>query len=151
MPAESLADDGGPSDPSTLWARALGALAQFRGALRTMRSPRVWSLALFWSCVSDLMDAAMIGLCLAAVGIHVGIGIWLLVLLAVNASILVPATPGQIGILEAAAVACLHSMHVGVSEALAFALLYHCAHVVPIALAGSIALLRPTATATRAS
>jgi uncharacterized protein (TIRG00374 family) len=119
-----------------------GLLGQFRSSLRLLNAPRVWSRAVFWSFASDLVDALMIGLCLIAVGIHVAPGVWLLVLLAVNFAIIVPATPGQVGALEAAAVATLRMLDVGTSEALVFALLYHAVHIVPMSLAGAISFAR---------
>ncbi len=78
----------------------------------------------------------MIGLCLMAVRIPVSPGAWLLVLLAINLAIVIPLTPGQLGVLEAAAVMSLGMMRVGNNEAFVFALLYHGAHVVPMVLAG---------------
>jgi hypothetical protein len=111
--------------------RFLGRLGE---ATRLLGAPHVWPPALLWSLASDLIDVAMIALCLAAVGLHVEIGVWLLVYLAVNLAIAVPLTPGQVGVLEAGAVLALASAGVGQSEALAFALIYHAVHIVPPAL-----------------
>jgi uncharacterized membrane protein YbhN (UPF0104 family) len=107
-----------------------------------LRAPRVWARALGWSCVSDGFDLAMIGLCLAAVGISASLAVWGLVLVVVNIAISVPSTPGQLGTLEAGAVGALAVAGVPQSEALAFALLYHAAHFVPITLVGLFELRR---------
>jgi len=135
-PAAGRSEVGGPS----LRARLARQWERLGEALRLMHTPRVWSRAVLWSCASAGLDAAMIGLCLAAVGIRVPVAAWLLVLLAVNFAILVPATPGQVGILEAGAVIALRLINVGGSEALVFALLYHAAHIVPMSLAGAVVL-----------
>jgi uncharacterized membrane protein YbhN (UPF0104 family) len=84
----------------------------------------------------------MIGLSLAAVGIRVPVGAWFLVLLTVNLAVAVPSTPGQVGVHEAAAILALGALRVGVSEALVFALLYHAAHVLPLAGLGLLGLRR---------
>lgn len=115
-------------------------LYRLREALRLLRAPRVWSRAVLWSCASDCLDALMVGLCLTAVGARTTPAVWVVVLLAVNLSILVPITPGQVGVLEVGAVVALRSMNVGAGVALVFALLYHAAHVVPMALAGAFAI-----------
>jgi uncharacterized membrane protein YbhN (UPF0104 family) len=114
--------------------RVLRFLGRLGEATRLLGAPHVWPPALLWSLASDLIDVAMIALCLAAVGLHLEIGVWLLVYLAVNLAIAVPLTPGQVGVLEAGAVLALASAGVGQSEALAFALIYHAVHIVPPAL-----------------
>ncbi|MFN8178138.1 MAG: lysylphosphatidylglycerol synthase transmembrane domain-containing protein [bacterium] len=114
--------------------RALRFLGRLGEATRLLGAPHVWPPALLWSLVSDFIDVAMIALCLASVGLHVEVGVWLLVYLAVNLAIAVPLTPGQVGVLEAGAVLALASAGVGQSEALAFALIYHAVHIVPPAL-----------------
>jgi hypothetical protein len=123
----------GPPAPG-LRGRARRFLGRLGEASRLLGAPHVWPPALLWSLASDLVDVAMIALCLAAVGLHVEIGVWLLVYLAVNLAIAVPLTPGQVGVLEAGAVLALASAGVGQSEALAFALIYHAVHIVPPAL-----------------
>jgi uncharacterized membrane protein YbhN (UPF0104 family) len=73
----------------------------------------------------------MIGLCLSAVGIQLGPAAWCFVLLALNLAIAVPSTPAQVGVLEAGVVVALLAFGVPQTAALAFALLYHAAHVLP--------------------
>ena len=131
--------------------RALGHSARLRGkaflrrlaqAVRLMNSPHVWLQSLLWSWGSDIADVATIGLCLYAVGVHLGVPAWCVVFLAVNLAIMIPSTPGQVGVLEAGAVLALGTLGVGRGEALAFELLYHAANVIPVTLAGVIALRR---------
>lgn len=127
---------------ASLRRRLAGFGERWTEALGMLRAPRVWARALGWSCVSDAFDLAMIGLCLAAVGISAPLSVWGLVLVVVNMAISVPSTPGQLGTLEAGAVGALALAGVPHSEALAFALLYHAAHFVPVTLVGLFELRR---------
>jgi len=137
---DSPAPEAGVPPPG---GSALGRfLRQLRVSLRLLHAPGIWLRSLAWSCVSDVVDIAMIGLCLVAVGIHAPVGAWCLVLLAVNLAVVVPSTPGQFGVLEAAAVLVLGALGAGVNEALAFALLYHAAHALPVAALGLLSLRR---------
>jgi uncharacterized membrane protein YbhN (UPF0104 family) len=111
-------------------------LGRFGEAARSARSPRVWLMSLGWSLASDLVDVAMIGLCLLAVGVSISPFAWCATYLAINLAIAVPTTPGQVGVLEAAAALVLSALGVEAERALAFAVLYHAAHLVPTTLAG---------------
>ncbi len=110
-------------------------LARVLAALTRFASLRVWLGALLWATLSDAVDVAMIALCLAAVGAPLGLVQWVLVLLVVNVAILVP-SPGNLGTLEAGAVVALLFLGVERPTGLAFALLYHAAHLFPVLLAG---------------
>lgn len=118
-------------------------------SLRLLHSPGLWGAALLLSWASLAIDVGMIGLCLRAVGVARPIVDWLFVFLALNLAIALPATPGQVGVMEAGAVIALSLLGVGASEALAFAILYHAAHVLPTTVAGLLALLRLRRSGTR--
>jgi uncharacterized membrane protein YbhN (UPF0104 family) len=76
--------------------------------------------------VSWLADVTLILVVMRAVGIPLHIEAALLVLLAVNLAIAIPAAPGNIGSLElGAAFPLTHVMHVAEAPAAAFAILYH--------------------------
>jgi glycosyltransferase AglD len=116
---------------------------------------RVWVKALGWTWLTDFVDLIMIGLCLKAVGIDVGSTVplmlvhWFLILVTINIAIALP-SPGNLGTLEAGAVLALHFLGVAKGPALAFALLYHASHLVPVILLGSASLhtqFRPSAQA----
>lgn len=128
--------------PRGLRARARVAAGHFLRRLgRTMqalRSPGIWLRSLGWSLASDAIDLGLIGLCLAAVGIPAGPDAWVLLLLAVNLAIVLPSTPGQVGVLEGAAVLVLVGLGVGREQALAFALLYHAVHALPVTAIGLV-------------
>lgn len=109
-------------------------------AVHLMHAPSVWQRTLFYSFVSDFVDIAMLGMCLYGVGIHVGVVGWLLVFLTVNMAIVVPSTPGQIGVHEAGTVLVLSALGIEPNVALAGALIYHAVHVVPTTVFGLICL-----------
>jgi uncharacterized membrane protein YbhN (UPF0104 family) len=111
-------------------------------SIRRIATPPVALRALAWSSGQDASDILMVGLVALAVGIHVGPGGWLLVYLAVNLASALPSTPGQIGLIETGAVFALVGLGVGPNRAMAFALLYHLAHLIPITLLGLPLLLR---------
>jgi glycosyltransferase AglD len=105
----------------------------------------VWTKALMWTWLTDFVDLLMVGLCLKAVGISVGATMplalvhWFLILATINIAIVLP-SPGNLGTLEAGAVLSLHTLGVAKGPALAFALLYHAAHLIPVILLGSASL-----------
>ncbi|MBX7185705.1 MAG: flippase-like domain-containing protein [Vicinamibacteria bacterium] len=132
--------------PRGTWPRlALRLRRSARGTLDSIRriaTPRAGFRALLWSCGQDASDVLMVGLVARAVDIHVGPGGWLLVYLAVNLASALPSTPGQLGLIEAGAVFALVELGVGANRSVAFALLYHLAHLIPITLLGLPLLLR---------
>lgn len=123
-------------------ARAREAILGLVEAARHFQSPRVWLESLFWSLVSDLIDVLMIGLVLKAVGISLSPVAWLVTFVALNLVLILPSTPAQVGVLEVGAVAALRALGVDEHPALAFALLYHAAHVLPPTLVGGPLLAR---------
>jgi len=121
------------------WARR--SARQMLDALRVVDRPRgAWLASLAWAVASDLVDLVSIGLCAVAVGIDAGPAAWCAVLVAVNVAIAVPSAPAQLGVHEAGAVLVLVGLGVDREQALAFALLYHGAHLLPSTLAGGAAL-----------
>jgi uncharacterized membrane protein YbhN (UPF0104 family) len=105
-------------------------------SIRRIATGPVALRALLWSCAQDASDILMVGLVALAVGVHVGPGGWFLVYLAVNLASALPSTPGQLGLIEAGAVFALVGLGVGPNHSMAFALLYHLAHLLPITLLG---------------
>ncbi len=115
----------------------LGRVAE---AVATLETPRAWAGSLGWALAADVVDITMIGLCLEAVGLHVGVLVWCAILVGVNVAALLPSSPGQIGLIEAGAVMVLAAAGVSQPHALAFALLYHASHLVPTTLGGGLVL-----------
>jgi hypothetical protein len=109
-------------------------------AVRLLGGPPAWMRAYAFGLCSDALDLVLISLCAAAVGVHLGVASALAVLLAVNVAIAVPSTPAQVGVLEAGAVLALAGLGVDRTSALAFALVYHAVHVLPVTVAGAVVL-----------
>jgi uncharacterized protein (TIRG00374 family) len=132
--------------PGSAVARALSAatsmVTRAVDAVRHLRSPGVWLRSLGWSLVSDLTDVAMIGMVLGAVGVSLSAVSWIVAFVAINLVLVLPSTPAQIGVLEVGAVAALRALGVEEHAALAFALLYHAAHVIPPTVVGGLLLVR---------
>lgn len=89
-----------------------------------------------WLVVSNLLCVAMIALCLAAVGADATPLGCVELFFATSLTSALSLVPGQVGTFESAFT--LVALHQGISQsaALAAAVLYHVAHVVPPALAG---------------
>ncbi|MCA1826088.1 MAG: lysylphosphatidylglycerol synthase transmembrane domain-containing protein [Myxococcales bacterium] len=115
----------------------------FLGGLRAVHARRSWVRSLCWSLLSDTTDLVLVALCLRAFGIEVPPSAWALVLFSVNLAILLPSTPGQVGVLEAGGVVALTMAGVPPAPALAFALAYHAVHLVPTTLLGVAGLCLP--------
>jgi len=123
--------------------RAPGPAGRFLQALRAVHAERSWIRSLLWSLLSDGVDLVLVGLCLRALGIDVHPAVWAMVLLSINLALLLPTTPGNLGILEAGAVVALTAAGVAPEPALAFALVYHAVHLVPGTVLGAVALSLP--------
>lgn len=117
--------------------------AGFFNAIRMVHARRSWVRSLAWSMLSDTIDLVLVALCLRALGIDLPPTAWALVLLSVNLAILLPSTPGQVGVLEAGGVVALTMAGVSPAPALAFALVYHAVHLVPTTALGLLGLCLP--------
>jgi uncharacterized membrane protein YbhN (UPF0104 family) len=87
--------------------------------------------------VSWLADVTLILFVMRAVGIPLHLEAALLVLLAVNLAIAIPAAPGNLGSLELGAAFALTTVHVPETPAAAFAILYHGVQIATLLLAWS--------------
>ncbi len=116
--------------------RAGGRWGEFARGAAVVRKPGLFATALGLTLSAELTNAAMVALCMAAVGIHVTVAAPLLVLLGVAVLLAVPSTPSGIGALELGAVAALRLLGVADEQALAFAIIYHMIQLVPVTLIG---------------
>ena len=123
--------------------RAPGVAGRFLHALRAVHAERSWIRSLLWSLLSDGIDLLLVGLCLRALGIDVHPAVWGMVLLSINLALLLPTTPGNLGVLEAGAVVALTASGVAPEPALAFALVYHAVHLIPGTVLGAVAISLP--------
>ena len=123
--------------------RAPGFAGKFLQALRAVHAERSWVRSLLWSLFSDAVDVLLVALCLRALGIEVHPAVWAMVWLSVNFALLLPSTPGNLGVLEAGAVVALVAAGVPAEAALAFALVYHAIQLIPGTLLGALAIWLP--------
>jgi uncharacterized membrane protein YbhN (UPF0104 family) len=117
---------------------AIGVLRARRGAAAA-GSRVAGALALL--VASNLLSVAMVALCLAAVGVHLGVLGCLQVFVASACASAVPLTPGQVGVVESAFVLALGHLGVAPAPALAAGLLYRLAQMAPLVAAGLPMLL----------
>ncbi|HEY0192741.1 MAG TPA: lysylphosphatidylglycerol synthase transmembrane domain-containing protein [Kofleriaceae bacterium] len=123
-------------------AKPTSSFRRFITGMHVLRSPKrllgaLAVLILVWA--ADLGEVMAV---LYAVDIHLPIAGGLLILFTLNLTIAVPSTPAQVGALEVGALAALQLLHVDKEPALAFALLYHAAQVLPLIAAGLLFELR---------
>lgn len=123
-------------------ASRLGALKRSLEAAGRIARPATLARAILWSSAQDLSDIAMVMSVARSLGLDVGFGAGLLVYLAVNAASALPGTPGQIGLIEGGAILALTTLGVPQTAALALALLYHAAHLIPLTVIGLGPLMR---------
>jgi uncharacterized membrane protein YbhN (UPF0104 family) len=116
-----------------IWPKMPPALG-LAGLLGVMAIHRKWIKPLGYTLLSDLSDAAMVGCCLAALGVQRDPAAWCAVLVAINLAMLIP-SPGNLGTLEAGAILGLAAIGVDRKTAIEFAILYRAAHFVPVVAA----------------
>jgi uncharacterized membrane protein YbhN (UPF0104 family) len=120
---------------SVLAARRLspnGRLGRLLRGIRVLKEAGTLARAFGAAMVVWAFDLAALWVSLRAVGIHEGYAGVAFVLLSVNAAMLLPATPGNFGTLEAGAVLAMGVLGVARPAATAGALLYHAAQIVPL-------------------
>jgi phosphatidylinositol alpha-mannosyltransferase len=145
--APALVPTASVSREARLHALRLGslrALARVREGLRLFRHPRHAALAGAVQLVAWALQAASCWLLLVALGIdgRAGIGGAAAVLFAVNATAVIPATPGNVGLFQAACVAVLAgTYHVSTPEALAFGIVLQLVELATAAVMGLPALV----------
>ena len=128
--------------PAAIRDSVAGAISSFTGGLSGLRQPWLLARAAAWSLAMWLLNGAVFLL----VGMSLGIALpwWSPFLLAfvVSVAILLPSSPGFIGVLEASCVVGLGLLGVRESPALAFGILYHLTQLVPLVLAGAFLAVR---------
>ena len=122
----------------------LKQLVLAREGLAVFRRPR---LAVHATATQMGAWALQLGACYAtslALGLenHANLAACAAVLLAVNLTALVPVTPSNIGVFQAACIAVLHPFHVDASRGLAYGLILQAVEIFDALLLGTLALLR---------
>jgi hypothetical protein len=100
-------------------------------------------------CARSRCAAPPIATTARAMHVDAGVAPLVLAFLAVNGACAVPVTPAQLGVQEAAITVAFAAAGIPAPAALACALGYRCAHLVPLALVGVPALIATWAPARR--
>ena len=98
---------------------------------------RIWA----WSWTAWLGAFAINYLLMRALDIDAPVTVAVLLTCTTNLAMLVPSSPGYIGVFHAAATLSLAPFDIGASRALSFAILAHLVNVVPVSLLGASFLL----------
>jgi phosphatidyl-myo-inositol alpha-mannosyltransferase len=128
-----------------LLARARGALARVRAGLVVFRRPKLGGIAAVAQLGAWGLQWMSCYLLLVALGLdhQAGIAAAAAVLFAVNITAVLPATPANLGVFQAACVAVLHTgWHVGVADAVAYGVILQAVEVATAVLMGMPALLK---------
>jgi uncharacterized protein (TIRG00374 family) len=144
------AETQGLSTRAAMRAHVANFFRRLGEGMHQLRSPGIWLRSVGWSMLSDVANAATVGLCLMALGLSLPLAAWFLLMLVARAAGIVPSTPGQFGVQEAGVVGALGLLGVDHSRALAVALLHHVAHFLPVTIIGLVEMRRqwgPRATA----
>ena len=127
------------------WVRkARGAAAQVRQGVRVFRNPRLGAAATVLQLAAWAMQWLSCYALLAALGLDdlAGMGAAAAVLFAVNVTAVLPATPSNLGVFQAACVAVLSSYHVGYADALAYGIILQAVEIATAVVMGAPALVR---------
>src|SRR3954466_8492707 len=124
--------------------RARAAAAQVRQGVRVFRSPRLGLAATILQLTAWAIQWLSCYALLAALGLHhlAGLGAPPPVLFAVNVTAVLPATPSNLGVFQAACVAVLSSYHVGYADALAYGIILQAVEIATAVVMGAPALVR---------
>ena len=130
------------------FVRVQRAATAVRRAMLRMRS----GLAIFktlrlglWATAAQLLAWAIQWLAcyvlMVALGLHAGVGAAAAVLFAVNVTAVLPATPSNLGVFQAACVAVLSAYHVSHTDALAYGIVLQAVEIATAVVMGMPALL----------
>jgi phosphatidyl-myo-inositol alpha-mannosyltransferase len=128
-----------------VWVRkARAAAAQVREGVRVFRNPRLGAAATVLQLAAWAMQWLSCYALLAALGLDdlAGMGAAAAVLFAVNVTAVLPATPSNLGVFQAACVAVLSSYHVGYADALAYGIILQAVEIATAVMMGAPALVR---------
>ena len=121
-----------------------GALEQVRSGLQVFRHPKLGSWAAFNQLGAWALQATACYVLLIALGLDAkaGFGAAAAVLFAVNVTAVLPATPSNLGVFQAACVAVLSAYHVSHADALAYGIILQAVEIATAVALGMPALLR---------
>jgi phosphatidylinositol alpha-mannosyltransferase len=128
-----------------LTGRAVRALAQVRSGLSVFRDPKLGTIALLAQLAAWSLQWMSCYLLLVALGLdhHAGVGAAAAVLFAVNVTAVLPATPSNLGIFQAACVVVLSgAYHVSKADALGYGIILQAVEIATAVIMGMPALVK---------
>ncbi len=145
--APVLLRSGKPSRFARLAAfttQARAALVSLRAGLTVFRRPRLGALATFAQLSAWGVQWLSCYVLLVALGLdqQAGIGAAAAVLFAVNVTAVLPATPSNVGVFQAACVAVLAAYGVGYADALAYGIILQSVEIATAVVMGAPALVK---------
>jgi uncharacterized protein (TIRG00374 family) len=123
--------------PARLRRPIASSVASFTSGLSGIREPGTLVRAGVWSAAMWAITAVIFLLVGKSVGMHLPWWSPFLLAFVVCVAILLPSSPGFIGVLEAGCVVGLGLIGVGESKALAYGILYHLTQLAPVIIFGS--------------
>jgi phosphatidylinositol alpha-mannosyltransferase len=147
LAAPLLLRSGKPSRYARLAAfmtQARAALVQLRDGLTVFRRPRLAAVAAFAQLSAWAVQWLSCYVLLVALGLdqRAGIGAAAAVLFAVNVTAVLPATPSNVGVFQAACVAVLAAYGVGYADALAYGIILQSVEIATAIAMGAPALVK---------
>ena len=145
--APALLRSGKPSRyarAAALITQARAALEQLRAGLTVFRRPRLGAIATFAQLSAWVVQWLSCYVLLVALGLDdtAGLGAAAAVLFAVNVTAVLPATPSNVGIFQAACVAVLAAYGVGYADALAYGIILQAVEIATAIAMGAPALVK---------
>jgi uncharacterized protein (TIRG00374 family) len=126
---------------SEKWTSFLQTMVgKLKAGFKTLDNMWTTAVVLLLSVAVWFIQGYMVYLCLRSIGLHFGLNHALFILMVINMAIMAPAAPGNIGTFEFSAMLALGYLGVEKAPALSFALIYHFVQMVPLTLAGILAL-----------
>jgi phosphatidylinositol alpha-mannosyltransferase len=124
--------------------RVRRALGQVRAGLRVFRAPRLGAQATVAQLAAWALQWLSCFLLLVALGLDAvaGAGAAAAVLFAVNVTAVLPATPSNLGVFQAACVAVLGAYGVGAADALAYGIVLQAVEIATAVVMGAPALVK---------
>ncbi|MGH2917394.1 MAG: lysylphosphatidylglycerol synthase transmembrane domain-containing protein, partial [Solirubrobacteraceae bacterium] len=125
-------------------ALARSALVQVRSGLRVFRNPRLggWAAAAQLSAWAVQWMSCYVLLVALGLDDRAGLGAAAAVLFAVNITAVLPATPSNLGVFQAACVAVLAAYGVGYADALAYGIILQAVEIATAVVMGTPALVK---------
>ena len=129
---------------AALVTQARAALVQLRGGLTVFRRPRLGAAATAAQLSAWVVQWLSCYVLLVALGLDetAGLGAAAAVLFAVNVTAVLPATPSNVGIFQAACVAVLAAYGVGYADALAYGIILQDVEIATAVVMGAPALVK---------